>query len=57
LLLGRLGDETLRQIAIAKLEGYKNLEIAEQLGLSLRSVQRKLSLIRQTWSEEPADAN
>ena len=35
LLLRRLEDEELQRIAIAKLEGYKNEEIVEELGCSL----------------------
>jgi DNA-directed RNA polymerase specialized sigma24 family protein len=32
-----------------KLEGYTNQEIAGQLGIALRAVERKLQLIRQKW--------
>ncbi len=48
-LLGALSDDTLRRVATWKLEGYSNEEIAEKLGCSLRSVERKLALIRQQW--------
>jgi DNA-directed RNA polymerase specialized sigma24 family protein len=48
-LLDGLGDELLRRIAIAKLEGFTNKEIAQQLGIGLRGVERKLQLIRQRW--------
>lgn len=48
-LLGRL-DERLRPIALAKMEGYSNLEIAEQLDLALRTVERRLEQIREIWS-------
>jgi len=51
-LLEALGDELLRQIAMAKLEGYTNKEIAQRLGISLRGVERKLQLIRQKWESE-----
>ncbi len=47
-----LQDDTLRQIAQGKLEGYTNKELADRLGLSLRAVERKLQLIRRLWSEE-----
>jgi len=47
--LDGLQDEQLRRIALAKLEGYTNTEIAAQLRLSLRAVERKLSLIRRKW--------
>ncbi len=51
-LYGLLADDTLRQIARGKLEGYTNAELATQLKLSLRAVERKLQLIRRQWSQE-----
>jgi len=51
-MLGRLDDEKLREIALKKLEGYTNDEIAEQLGCVRRSVERKLERIRSRWSRE-----
>jgi RNA polymerase sigma factor (sigma-70 family) len=51
-LLDRLEDDDLRAIALAKLEGYANQEIAEQLGCALRTVERRLQLIRKTWKQE-----
>jgi DNA-directed RNA polymerase specialized sigma24 family protein len=48
-LLEGLGDDLLRRIAMAKLEGFSNKEIAQQVGIGLRGVERKLQLIRQTW--------
>ncbi|MBL8850399.1 MAG: hypothetical protein JNG89_12035 [Planctomycetaceae bacterium] len=53
-LLSRLPDETMRGIARLRLEGYANEEIATELQLSLRSVERKLGLIREIWSLELA---
>ena len=50
-----LEDETLRQIAQRKLEGYESAEIAAVLGVSSRTVDRKLRLIREIWSEEEAE--
>jgi DNA-directed RNA polymerase specialized sigma24 family protein len=41
-----LGDENLGRIALDKLQGYTNLEIAERTGIALRSVERKLQLIK-----------
>jgi DNA-directed RNA polymerase specialized sigma24 family protein len=41
----------LREIALAKLEGYTNPEIASRLGKSVATVERKLNLIRRTWEE------
>jgi RNA polymerase sigma factor (sigma-70 family) len=42
-------DETKRDIAMAKLAGYTNEEIAAQLGISKRAVSRKLAVIRDAW--------
>ena len=53
-LLASLGDETLRRLAKLKLEGHTNAEIAGGLHCSLRSVERKLSLIRAKWSQDDA---
>ena len=51
-LLSCLGDAELRAVALAKMEGYSNAEIAAQLGCALRSVERKLQVIRSLWTEE-----
>lgn len=50
-LLAKLEDETLRQIAIWKLEGHTNQEIATQMDCKERTVERKLQLIRKIWDE------
>jgi len=52
-LLDLLGDETLCQVAVWKMEGYGNDEIADQLACSRRTVARKLEAIRIIWSKEP----
>jgi RNA polymerase sigma factor (sigma-70 family) len=44
-----LKDPDLRQIALWKLEGYTNAEIATQLDCTLRTVERKLERIRAYW--------
>jgi hypothetical protein len=36
------------------MEGYANEEIGRRLGCALRTVERKLALIRELWGEEPA---
>ena len=51
-LLKSLGDERLRRIAVAKMEGLTNEELANNLGMSPRTIQRKLRLIRRAWSKE-----
>jgi hypothetical protein len=48
-LLEALGDETLRQIALLRMEGHCDGEIASRLDCSLRTVSRKLKLIRDIW--------
>ena len=50
-----LKDPDLRQIALWKLEGYTNAEIATQLDCTLRTVERKLERIRGYW-ESARDA-
>jgi RNA polymerase sigma factor (sigma-70 family) len=44
-------DASHRRIALLKLEGYTNAEVAEQLNCGLRTVERRLELIRRTWLE------
>ena len=51
-LYAQLGSDSLRQVASLRLAGYSNREIAEQLGLTNRSVERKLQQIRGEWSEQ-----
>jgi DNA-directed RNA polymerase specialized sigma24 family protein len=53
-LLGALDDDLLRQVAVLRMEGYSNEQVAARLGCGLRSVERKLALIRKTWEREPA---
>jgi len=45
-------DDELRAIALAKVQGLTNEEIATQQNISLRGVERKLGIIRKTWSRE-----
>jgi len=51
-LLERLDDASLRSIALLKMEGWSNEEIAKRLDCGLRTVERKLSLIRRIWKAE-----
>ncbi len=48
--LERLPDDELRQIALMRLEGFGTDEIAAQLGLPLRTAERRLQQIRAAWS-------
>ncbi len=50
-LLAALADPRLRQVALWRLEGYTNDEIAAKLALTTRSVERKLQRIRDIWSQ------
>lgn len=49
--LNALQDDSLANVAMAKLEGLENREIAQRLGMALRTVERKLQLIRRKWTE------
>jgi len=49
LLLQALPKDQLRTIALSKMEGYTNQQIAEMLNCSVATVERKLALIRATW--------
>jgi DNA-directed RNA polymerase specialized sigma24 family protein len=48
-MLDALDDDSLRQVALSRMEGYTNDEIADQLGCARRTVARRLDLIRKTW--------
>ena len=49
-LLDLLPDATLRSVALWKMEGYSNGEIAARLDCVEKTVERKLRLIREIWS-------
>jgi DNA-directed RNA polymerase specialized sigma24 family protein len=51
-LFGSLADESLRVVALLKLEGHSNEEIAKSLDCGLRTVERKLEVIRKRWTAE-----
>lgn len=53
--LHRLVKATTREVAILRMEGYQNHEIADRLQISLSSIERKLRVIREVWQEEFAD--
>jgi DNA-directed RNA polymerase specialized sigma24 family protein len=50
-LLGKLWDDQLRAIALGKLEGYSNEEIAAKIDCAPATVERRLRLIRDIWWE------
>jgi hypothetical protein len=51
-LVGKLTDETLRRVALLKLQGDSVEDIAWALHVSTRTVDRKLQLIRTVWERE-----
>jgi RNA polymerase sigma factor (sigma-70 family) len=51
-LLSSLRDDTLRLITLRRLEGFSNAEIATELDISERTVERKLNLIRGDWQKQ-----
>jgi RNA polymerase sigma factor (sigma-70 family) len=53
--LKALGDPLLRRIALRKLEGYTNQEIAGELDVTERTVERKLERIRARWATGAGD--
>ncbi len=50
-LVDALGDETLQSVALWKMEGYTNKEVAAKLGVVEQTVERKLRRIRELWTE------
>jgi len=48
----QLADDQLREIAHLKLEGYSEKEIAAKVGCAVRTVRRRVQLIRTLWEEE-----
>ena len=51
-LFGGLADESLRVVALLKLVGHSNEEIARSLDCGLRTVEQKLEVIRKRWESE-----
>jgi hypothetical protein len=49
-LLEWLGDATLRDVAVWKMQGHTNREIGAKLDRSVATVELKLALIRKTWA-------
>ncbi len=53
--LRTLPERDLRRVAVMKLEGYTNQEIAQSLKRSMRGVERKLGIIRRRWEAAVED--
>lgn len=51
-LFRMLPDDLLRTVALKKLEGFQNAEIAQELGVSERTIERKLNRIRNIWASD-----
>jgi DNA-directed RNA polymerase specialized sigma24 family protein len=51
-LLDRLHDSSLQAIAVWKMEGFRNDEIAARIGRSVPTVERRLRQIRHLWEQE-----
>jgi DNA-directed RNA polymerase specialized sigma24 family protein len=51
-LLDKLGEEELRTIALRKLEGHTNPEIAAEFDCAVATVERRLQIIRKRWQTE-----
>lgn len=51
-LLNLLDKDDLREVAVWKMEGYTNEEIAAKRSCALRTVERKLKTIRALWRAE-----
>ncbi len=50
-MLKALGDPVLESMVLLKLEGYSNVEIAERLKYSRRTIQRMLELVKDIWGQ------
>ncbi len=51
-LFESLADDSLREVVRFRLEGFSNDEIAKALDCGLRTVERKLAVIRKRWAAE-----
>lgn len=54
-LISHLGVGQLREIAVAKMEGFSNAELATRFECSERTIERRLHLIRETCQQELID--
>lgn len=50
-----LGDGQLRELAVGKMEGYSNAELALRFQCSERTIERRLNLIREKCQQELID--
>jgi DNA-directed RNA polymerase specialized sigma24 family protein len=52
-LLDVLGSSQLRSLVLLKMEGLTDEAVADKLGCSVRTIERKIRLIRSIWSRTP----
>ena len=50
-MFNSLPDDSQRNVARLRFEGFSNEEIASKLEISVRSVERKLKVIREVWTD------
>jgi DNA-directed RNA polymerase specialized sigma24 family protein len=55
--LAALDSPELRQIALWRLEGFTNREIADRLQRTERSVERRVKRIRSKWSVDEVESD
>lgn len=48
-LLALLPDDEMRSIALLRLEGFSNEEIARKIGRAVPTVERRLAVVRECW--------
>ena len=51
-LMNLLPDDGMRKLVLLKMEGLSNKEAAKQLGCGLRTIERRLGLIRNIWCRD-----
>lgn len=54
-LFSHLGVGQMKDLAVAKLEGYSNAELAKRFKCSERTIERRLHLIREKFQQELVD--
>ena len=54
-LFESLEDKTLEEVSRMKIEGYSDAEIGDKLGLTDRTIRRKVERIRRIWKETLPD--
>lgn len=50
--LSEKGDDDLSRIALLRMDGFSHKEIADRIGCSVRSIDRKMIVIAQVWEKD-----